>query len=61
MAKLFESHMKNDPNFEVPVKSQLGLVVFRLKVCYTNDLQIIMTVKLFICTIFFKGGEAQTK
>lgn len=44
MAKLFESHVKKDPNFEVPVKSQLGLVVFRLKVCYTSDPQIIMTV-----------------
>ncbi|XP_068172752.1 histidine decarboxylase [Antennarius striatus] len=31
MAKLFESHVKSDPNFEVPAKRHLGLVVFCLK------------------------------
>ncbi|XP_003969894.2 histidine decarboxylase [Takifugu rubripes] len=31
MAKLLESHIKSDPNFEVPVKRQLGLLVFCLK------------------------------
>lgn len=33
MAKLFESHVKRDPNFEVPAERHLGLVVFSLKVC----------------------------
>lgn len=37
MAKLLESHIKSDPNFEVPVKRQLGLVVFCLKVCDVNS------------------------
>ncbi|TDH16876.1 hypothetical protein EPR50_G00002690 [Perca flavescens] len=31
MAKLLESHIKSDPNFEVPAKRHLGLVVFCLK------------------------------
>ncbi|KAM4602597.1 histidine decarboxylase [Polymixia lowei] len=31
MAKLLESHIKNDPNFEVPAERHLGLVVFCLK------------------------------
>ncbi|KAK9543011.1 hypothetical protein VZT92_000825 [Zoarces viviparus] len=31
MAKLFESHIKSDPNFEVPAERHLGLVVFCLK------------------------------
>ncbi|KAG9341353.1 hypothetical protein JZ751_019459 [Albula glossodonta] len=31
MAKLFESLVRRDPNFEVPAKRHLGLVVFRLK------------------------------
>ncbi|KAM3624806.1 uncharacterized protein V6R79_001853 [Siganus canaliculatus] len=31
MAKLFESLMKSDPNFEIPVERHLGLVVFCLK------------------------------
>lgn len=37
MAKLLESHIKSDPNFEVPAKRQLGLVVFCLKVCDVNS------------------------
>lgn len=36
MAKLLESHIKSDPNFEVPVERHLGLVVFCLKVCNGN-------------------------
>lgn len=32
MAKLFELHVKKDPNFEVPAERHLGLVVFCLKV-----------------------------
>lgn len=32
MAKLLESHIKSDPNFEVPAERHLGLVVFCLKV-----------------------------
>ncbi|RVE74306.1 hypothetical protein OJAV_G00020800 [Oryzias javanicus] len=31
MAKLLESHIKSDPNFEVPAQRHLGLVVFCLK------------------------------
>ncbi|XP_047437670.1 histidine decarboxylase [Mugil cephalus] len=31
MAKLLECHIKSDPNFEVPAKRHLGLVVFCLK------------------------------
>ncbi|KAF1392637.1 hypothetical protein PFLUV_G00030140 [Perca fluviatilis] len=31
MAKLLESHIKSDPNFEVPAERHLGLVVFCLK------------------------------
>nr|XP_046248207.1 histidine decarboxylase [Scatophagus argus] len=31
MAKLLESHIRGDPNFEVPVERHLGLVVFCLK------------------------------
>ncbi|XP_070818439.1 histidine decarboxylase [Chaetodon trifascialis] len=31
MAKLFESHIRRDPNFEVPAERHLGLVVFCLK------------------------------
>ncbi|KAM9367008.1 histidine decarboxylase [Symphorus nematophorus] len=31
MAKLLESHIRSDPNFEVPVERHLGLVVFCLK------------------------------
>ncbi|KAM8895052.1 histidine decarboxylase [Spinachia spinachia] len=31
MAKLLESHIKNEPHFEVPAKRHLGLVVFCLK------------------------------
>lgn len=37
MAKLLESHIKSDPNFEVPAKRLLGLVVFCLKVCDVNS------------------------
>ncbi|XP_076144338.1 histidine decarboxylase [Alosa pseudoharengus] len=33
MAKLFESLVRSDPNFEIPAKRHLGLVVFCLKVC----------------------------
>lgn len=44
MAKLFESQVKKDPNFEVATKSQLGLVVFNLKVCLSDYLQSIMNV-----------------
>uniref|UniRef100_A0A3B5KQW8 Histidine decarboxylase n=1 Tax=Xiphophorus couchianus TaxID=32473 RepID=A0A3B5KQW8_9TELE len=33
MAKLLESHIRSDPNFEVPAERHLGLVVFCLKVC----------------------------
>lgn len=33
MAKLLESQIKSDPNFEVPAERNLGLVVFCLKVC----------------------------
>lgn len=33
MAKLLESQIKKDPNFEIPAKSHLGLVVFSLTVC----------------------------
>lgn len=36
MAKLLESQIRRDPNFEVPVERHLGLVVFCLKVCNTN-------------------------
>lgn len=36
MAKLLESHIKSDPNFEVPAERHLGLVVFCLKVCDVN-------------------------
>ncbi|KAK5874223.1 hypothetical protein PBY51_019190 [Eleginops maclovinus] len=32
MAKLLESHIRSDPNFEVPAERHLGLVVFCLKV-----------------------------
>ena len=32
MAKLLESHVRKDPNFEVPAERHLGLVVFCLKV-----------------------------
>lgn len=39
MAKLFESHLKKDPNFEVPVERHLGLVVFCLKVRDVNSTQ----------------------
>ncbi|KAJ8249377.1 hypothetical protein GJAV_G00234120 [Gymnothorax javanicus] len=31
MAKLFESLVRSDPNFEIPAKRHMGLVVFRLK------------------------------
>uniref|UniRef100_A0A8C5HL56 Histidine decarboxylase n=1 Tax=Gouania willdenowi TaxID=441366 RepID=A0A8C5HL56_GOUWI len=31
MAKLLESHIKTDPNFEIPAQRHLGLVVFCLK------------------------------
>ncbi|XP_064421984.1 histidine decarboxylase [Latimeria chalumnae] len=31
MAKYFESLVRSDPNFEIPAKRHLGLVVFRLK------------------------------
>uniref|UniRef100_A0A8C6U357 Histidine decarboxylase n=1 Tax=Neogobius melanostomus TaxID=47308 RepID=A0A8C6U357_9GOBI len=31
MAKLFETHIRNDPNFEIPAQRHLGLVVFCLK------------------------------
>ncbi|MBN3296311.1 DCHS decarboxylase, partial [Amia calva] len=31
MAKLFESLVRSDPNFEIPAQRHLGLVVFRLK------------------------------
>ncbi|XP_041645345.1 histidine decarboxylase [Cheilinus undulatus] len=31
MAKLLESHIKGDPNFEIPAERHLGLVVFCLK------------------------------
>ncbi|XP_031424503.1 histidine decarboxylase [Clupea harengus] len=31
MAKLFESHVRSDPNFEMPAKRHLGLVVFCLR------------------------------
>lgn len=37
MAKLFESHVKRDPNFEVPAERHLGLVVFCLKVRDVNS------------------------
>lgn len=37
MAKLFESHVKRDPNFEVPAERHLGLVVFCLKVRDENS------------------------
>lgn len=33
MAKLLESRIRSDPNFEVPAERHLGLVVFCLKVC----------------------------
>lgn len=33
MAKLLESQIRSDPNFEVPAERHLGLVVFCLKVC----------------------------
>uniref|UniRef100_I3IUF7 Histidine decarboxylase n=1 Tax=Oreochromis niloticus TaxID=8128 RepID=I3IUF7_ORENI len=33
MAKLLESHIKSNTDFEVPAKRHLGLVVFCLKVC----------------------------
>lgn len=36
MAKLLESHIRTDPNFEVPAERHLGLVVFCLKVCNRN-------------------------
>lgn len=39
MAKLFESHVKRDPNFEVPAERHLGLVVFCLKVRDENSTQ----------------------
>lgn len=32
MAKLLESHIRSDPNFELPAERHLGLVVFCLKV-----------------------------
>lgn len=32
MAKLLESQIKKDPNFEIPAKRHLGLVVFSLTV-----------------------------
>ena len=35
MAELLESHIKKDPNFEVPAKRHLGLVVFSLTVFKT--------------------------
>ncbi|CAJ1049427.1 histidine decarboxylase [Xyrichtys novacula] len=31
MAKLLESHMRSDPNFEIPAERHLGLVVFCMK------------------------------
>merc|ERR1739838_354429 len=31
MAKLLESHIRKDPNFEIPAERHLGLVVFCLK------------------------------
>lgn len=36
MAKLLESHIRSDPNFEVPAERHLGLVVFCLKVGGTD-------------------------
>lgn len=36
MAKLLESHISSDPNFEIPAERHLGLVVFCLKVQNTN-------------------------
>lgn len=36
MAKLLESHIRSDPNFEVPAVRHLGLVVFCLKVRSMN-------------------------
>lgn len=33
MAKLLETQIRSDPNFEVPAERHLGLVVFCLKVC----------------------------
>lgn len=33
MAKLLESHIRSNTDFEVPAKRHLGLVVFCLKVC----------------------------
>lgn len=39
MAELLESHIKNDPNFEVPAERHLGLVVFCLKVRSTASIE----------------------
>lgn len=51
MAKLFESHVRSNPNFEVPAKRHLGLVVFCLKVRKTNTgcLRSKLDVKLVYC------------
>lgn len=37
MAELLESHIKKDPNFDVPAERHLGLVVFCLKVRSTSS------------------------
>uniref|UniRef100_A0A3Q2P3T7 Histidine decarboxylase n=1 Tax=Fundulus heteroclitus TaxID=8078 RepID=A0A3Q2P3T7_FUNHE len=60
MAKLLESHIRSDPNFEVPAERHLGLVVFCLKAGNTLTQELLRRLTRS-GTMYLIPAEIQTK